>query len=164
MSAPLDPVVADILAFLRQGPPGVGTFALSISSDGRVSSRQAGTFVDNDFSVTTVTRASAVRVKHLAHHPTLTYLWVDKAPSHPARNVSLEGPAVVLDDRASLEAFLKRREDVLGIPPPPEITLDRVLTVVKPRFLRAEGFLPEGRLVVMRDFASLKPEVRGFFA
>ncbi len=160
----MDPVVRQILDFVRQGPPGVASFALTTTDAGRVSVRQAGTFVDDAFTVTSVTRASALRVGHLAARPSLTWLWVDKALGHPARNVSLDGSTAVLHDRESLESCLRHREAVLGIPPPADVLVDRVLVVTTPRFLRAEGFLPDGRLVLLRDFASLTPSVRDFFS
>jgi hypothetical protein len=124
--------------------------------------RQVGTFVEDDFTITTVTRLSSVRVRHLRMNPTIAYLWVDKEDQHPARNVQLRGTAEVVTDTEALQAFLDRRQSLTGIAPPPEILLDRCLTITRPDFLRAEGFLEAGALLVLRDFLTLQPETVAF--
>jgi hypothetical protein len=145
-------VAGEVLAFIRLGPPHIATFALSTTAAGAVSARQAGASIDDAFRIVTVARAGAVRATHVRRSGRLAYLFVGKALEHPARNVLLEGVARTIDDVDEGEAFLAERAAATGIAAPPGLRAGRVLHVVEPRLVRAEGFLPDGELALIRSF------------
>ncbi|MCL6650265.1 MAG: hypothetical protein K6U89_18310, partial [Chloroflexi bacterium] len=88
------------------------------------------------------------------------YLWVDldPLPGRPrwmVRNVWVQGRAELIEDEAEIAAFFARRQRAHGHGDahPEDRDYRRILIRVTPEYLRAEGFGPDSRPVILRDFS-----------
>jgi hypothetical protein len=160
----MDATMQAVVDFIEGRVPGVATFLTTVNAQGDAYIRQVSSFVERDergWRLGTIgrIREGDLKMKHLTANPRATVHCVEVSgatigPRGAARNVWVQGDVELVRDPARIEAFLARRAAARGVPPR-DADYERYVIEVTPRRLRAEGFLPLYRQVlVLTDFAN----------
>ncbi len=136
--------------FIMQQPPAVHAFMTTVRSNGTPYLRQVSTFVEG-WDIQTITNPGKLKMKHLLNNPNVAVMWVQHRPDSVAKNVWVSGKAELVTDAGKIQEFLERRSKASGRPIP-QATYERVLVIVRPEFLRAEGFAEGQTPQFLRQF------------
>jgi hypothetical protein len=129
--------------------------------DSREIMRPVGSFINQDWSVGTITQDLHLKTKHVQNDSITGYLWIEvDNPRYGRldfpRNVWMQGQAEVLEDENSVNEFFSKRSMATGRGDahPQDNTYKRMLINTRPQYLRAEGFFKDEpmRAVIIRDF------------
>ena len=135
-------VRAEVLAFIKQRPPAVASYLVTLRKDGRPHTRPVSTFIEG-WTVGTISQGEHLKNQHIRRNPQVGYLWIELCPAagRSPRSVWMQGTCEVIEDEQEVQDFFARRKAAIGQGDlHPDEDWKRLLLRTTPTLVRAEGF------------------------